>query len=157
MGYLEEKENLEKISKHLDRLGIPYKHQDLGKDSEIVFPALLCTYRFENKHNFDVIIYSIGKWINIKCLVLKKNRIEPNFQTGIYELCLQLNYDLPEVTFSTNKGDIYIEMDALVESSFEDFTEEFKSIPLGIGQLIEIIQKNYGIEIVDTEGEAHKK
>lgn len=155
MGYAEEQANLNKISKYLDKMGIPYKNQDLGSESKSKFPALLCTYRFENKHNFDVIVYSIGEWINIKCLVLRRKKIPSHFLTDIYELCLQLNYDLPEVTFSANKGDIFIEMDALAESSFEDFAEEFKSIPVGITHFVEKVQELYGITIEDTNGKAH--
>ncbi|WP_457557519.1 hypothetical protein [Candidatus Harpocratesius sp.] len=155
MGYNEEKKNLEKMGQYLDNLGIPFKHQDIGDKSEDKFPTLICTYRFEEKHNFDVIIYSVEEWIHVKCLVLKVNRLKPKLRCKLYEMCLQLNYDLPEVTFSANKGDIYIEIDALAEISFEDFTAEFQSISQGISIFIENIQNQYDIDILDTNGEEH--
>lgn len=156
MGYQEEKQILAKIVQFLDRMGVPYKFQDIGEKDKEIFPAVVCTFRYQNSIDFDVIVYTIGKWIHVKCLVLKTDDLKLQMRAQLYELSLQLNYDLPEVTFSANNGDIYIEMDALIDTTFEDFASEFNSISEGIGVFIQSVREDLKIEIVSTKGHEHK-
>ncbi len=156
MVYDEEKEILIPVSEFLEKMGVPYKQQDIGGQTLDKFPALVCTYRYQGQYNFDVIIYNVGKWLHVKCLVLKNATLKTENRAMAFELALQLNYDLPEVTFSANKGDIYIEMDALVGISYDDFAGEFASIGEGIGAFIQTLQKESDIQISNTVGHEHE-
>ncbi|MHA1611566.1 MAG: hypothetical protein ACTSYU_05900 [Promethearchaeota archaeon] len=156
MVYDEEKQILNSVSEYLAKMGVPYKNQDIGGQTKDKFPVLICTYRYQGEYNFDVIIYNVGKWLHVKCLVLKSSSLKPENREKTYELALQLNYDLPEVTFSANKGDIYIEMDALVGISYDNFAGEFASISEGIGAFIQKIQKECSIQFTNTIGHEHE-
>src|SRR6056297_1280993 len=127
MGYQEERKNLEKFSTHLEKMGVPFNFKDIGKEEE-VFPAIICTYRHE-EIDFDVIIYNIANWIHVKCLVLDVKGFPSQVSLSIFKLALKLNYDLPETTFSLYKNKLYLEIDCLIDIDYDDFLEEFNSIP----------------------------
>lgn len=152
MGYLEEQQHLTKIQTYLDQMGIPYKLQDIGDKQGEQFPALICTYRSHDL-DFDVIIYNLGHWIHVKCLVMNTINLTAQTRLNIYELCLELNYDLPECTFSLYKHNIFIEVDCLNDVDFDDFSAEFHSIGDGIEAFIEHLVKDHQVEITSTKGQ----
>ena len=155
MGYQEEKNRLEVFSRHLSKMGIPYKFKDIGNESEI-FPAIVCTYK-HGELDFDVVIYNIADWIHVKCLVLETIGLPSQIQLSIFKLALSLNYDLPETTFSLYNDNLYIELDCLNDVDYDDFVEEFNSIPTGLNIFLKTIKKEESeIEISSTKGAIEK-
>ena len=152
MGYIEERKNLGEISQILEKMGVPHKFEDIGGDRNEVFPAIICIYRCNNL-DFDVIIYNIGQWIHVKCLIMNLEQIRSEILLSIYEIALELNYDLPEVTFSSHKNQLYIEVDCFVFTSLEDFKGEFLSIGDGIEAFITIMDKQREIALKSTVGQ----
>ncbi|WP_371803475.1 hypothetical protein [Candidatus Lokiarchaeum ossiferum] len=151
MSYISERNNIGKIALHLDQINIPYRFQDIGDQEDKIFPALICTFRVENLE-FDVIIYNLNKWIHIKTLVMDTADLSSDILLKVYELCLELNYDLPEVTFSAFQKNIFIEVDCLVDVDFDDFKAEFLSIGDGIEAFISTIKQRQNISIQSTKG-----
>ncbi len=152
MGYLNEQKNLKKIALYFKKMGVPYKQQDIGDLEGEKFPALICTYR-SHELDFDVIIYNLGRWIHVKCMILNTIDLPDLVRLSIYELCLQLNYDLPECTFSSFKKNIFIEIDCLTEIDFDDFSAEFNSIGEGIELFIDNVIKEHDLELKSTKGQ----
>ncbi len=156
MSYVIERKNIGKIAQHLDQINIPYRFQDIGDQENSIFPAIICTFRVENLE-FDVIIYNLSQWIHVKTLVMETSNLSSEALLAIYELCLELNYDLSEVTFSSNQKSIYIEVDCLVTVDFDDFKAEFLSIGEGIEIFIERIKNRQNISIKSTKGSVRHK
>lgn len=152
MGYLEEQQHLKKIQDYLDQMSVPYKLHDIGDKQGEKFPALICTYR-SHELDFDVIIYNLGHWIHVKCMVMNTINLSAQTRLPIFELCLELNYDLPECTFSAYKKNIFIEIDCLQDVDFDDFSAEFHSIGDGIEAFIENISDFHQVEIKSTKGQ----
>ena len=151
MGYIKERKNLDQISTYLERIGIPYRMKDIADGEGTVFPALLCTYQCQNL-DFDVILYNINRWIHVKCMVMSTTNLNTENLLSLYKLCLDLNYSLPEATFSAFKANIFIEMDCLVEVSYEDFKAEFNSIGEGIEAFIQAAKTEKKISVKSTIG-----
>jgi hypothetical protein len=151
MNYEEEKVNLESIANYLDKMGIPFVFQDIGEKENEKFPGIACTYRYNNS-DFDVIVFSVGNWIHVKALVLDTKEYPSELVRQLYEIALNLNYELPETTFSAFNQKVYIEIDCLVNVAFDDFEGEFKSIAEGLNNYLERIEKIEGIKIYSTKG-----
>jgi hypothetical protein len=153
MNYDVEKTNLIQISKHLELMKIPFIFQDIGEIPEEKFPAIACTYR-HNQIDFDVIIYSIGDWINVKALIMDLHQYSSDIALQTYETCLNLNFELPETTFSAFNQRLYVEMDCLVEVDHETFQSEFQSIAEGINQFMERMYKKHNLQLINTKGQS---
>lgn len=151
MGYIDERNHLNSISNYLDRIGIPYRMNDIADNEETVFPALICTYQCQGL-DFDVILYNLNRWIHTKCMLMNTSNLNSETLLSLYKLCLDLNYSLPEATFSSFKADIFIEIDCLVSVSYEDFKAEFNSIGEGIEAFINSAKKNQEISLTSTKG-----
>lgn len=153
MGYFEERTNLNSIAIYLERIGVPYRLKDIADSEGTVFPALICTYQCQNL-DFDVILYNLNKWVHVKCMIMNTTtlNLDPKILLSLYKLCLDLNYSLPESTFSTFKDDIFIEIDCLVNVSFEDFKAEFTSIGEGIEAFIQAVNRDKEITVKSTKG-----
>ena len=151
MGYIQERKNLDQISTYLERIGVPYRLKEVADRDGTVFPALICTYQCQNL-DFDVILYNISRWVHVKCLLMNTTNLNSENRLSLYKLCLDLNYSLPESTFSTFKDDIFIEIDCLVTVSFEDFNAEFNSIGVGIEAFINSVKTNQEISLTSTKG-----
>lgn len=159
MGYIEERKNLGKLAEYLDRMNVPYGFHDIGNAEQEIFPAIICTYRCADI-DFDVILYNIGRWLHVKCLImnLDTSKLTSSVTMTIYEIVLELNYDLPECTFSLFKNNLYIEIDCLTSIGFEDFQAEFHSIGEGIENFINIVKKqDKEIPIKSTKGQVQIK
>ena len=154
--YLEERNHLGNISEHLQKMEVPFEFKDIGETSGDIFPAIICTYRC-NALDFDVILYNIANWIHVKCMVMNLADFAQDNLLAIFGIALELNYDLPEVTFSQHGQKLYIEVDCLVGIKFEDFVEEFNSIGEGIDQLMNILNKQKEINIESTSGQMDPK
>ena len=81
--YIEERKNIGKIAEILTKMGVPYKIQDIGDKQGEIFPALICHYRF-NELDFDVIIYNLGRWIHVKCMVMSTQNLSSQTLLSIY-------------------------------------------------------------------------
>jgi len=151
MGYIEERNHLNLISDYLDRIGIPYRIKDIADGEETVFPALICTYQCQGL-DFDVILYNLNRWIHTKCMLMDTANLNSDILLSLYKLCLDLNYSLPEATFSSFEANIFIEIDCLVSVSYEDFKAEFNSIGVGIEAFINSVKENQEISLTSTKG-----
>ena len=151
MGYIQERKNLDQISTYLKRIGIPYRLKFVADSEETMFPALICTYQCQGV-DFDVILYNLNRWILTKCLIMKTSNLNSETLLSLYKLCLGLNYSLPETTFSSFKADIFIEIDCLVNVSYEDFKAEFNSIGEGIEAFLNSVKENQDISVKSTKG-----
>ena len=150
-NYIEERKNLGKIAEYLDQMKIPYQFQDIGDKDKEIFPAITCVYRCDV--DFDVILYNLGNWVHVKALLLNTSLLPSQTVLTIYEICLGLNYDLPECTFSLFKNNLYIEIDCLVGVPYNDFKAEFQSIGAGIETFLNVIKnQDEEISIKSTKG-----
>ncbi|MHA1521552.1 MAG: hypothetical protein ACTSRK_15330 [Promethearchaeota archaeon] len=152
MPYIDERNHLGNISEHLTKMEVPFEFKDIGESPGDIFPAVICTYRC-NSLDFDVILYNIGKWINVKCMVMNLAAFTDDALQAIFSIALELNYDLPEVTFSKHSQRLYIEVDCLVGIKYDDFAEEFNSIGDGIDMLINVLNKQKEINLESTSGQ----
>jgi hypothetical protein len=149
MPYEIEKQNLDIIAGHLEKMNVPFALQDIG-EGDTKFPALACTYRSADI-DFDVIIYTINEWIHVKTLVVETGEMDVEKAFQLYEIALNLNYQLPETTFSAYNRKLYVEMDCLVNVPFEDFQSEFNSIAEGINAFVIEAKKIPGINLISTK------
>jgi hypothetical protein len=156
MGFEDEKKNLEVIKGFLDKLDVPNEMKKLAEGSAEEFPAIGCTFRYDNL-DFDVIVYNLGKWIHVKCLVLETESLAPEVLLRIYKTSLELNYELPETTFSAYGENLYVEIDCLTDSDFDDFESEFNSIAEGIIAFVKKAEKIKEISIKSTKGKTLEK
>lgn len=93
------------------------------------------------------------KWIQIKLLLIPGREIPPKLEKELYRQLLIGNFNLNEVTYSiSTDGDIFVEADMPVNTSFENFESEYGSIEFGADYfLTEIIPKlNDKIELKQT-------
>jgi hypothetical protein len=146
----DEQEALFGISQFLERMKIPAILQKIGNENGETFPALTCNYRID-KVDFSVIIYNVGSWINVKCLVMETKGMSIEDRAKIFELALTLNYELPETTFSAYQGNLYIEIDCLVDVDYDDFKSEFNSIADGLNAFVEMLQTEKNIKLTSTK------
>ncbi|MHA1584655.1 MAG: hypothetical protein ACTSVU_02125 [Promethearchaeota archaeon] len=154
MEYNDERQNLGEITIYLDSMEIPYKFQDFSENGDERFPALLCTYRCQNM-DFEVMIYNVGRWIHVKAMVMSAHTLKSKTKLDIYQLCLELNYDLPECTFSSHKDIIYIEIDCLKDVDSDDFIGEFQSIGDGIDAFVTRVNDVHKISIQKPKNHVH--
>jgi len=77
-------------------------------------------------------ILSNDDWICLKVLLLDTEEINPELKCNLYQSCLELNFELPETTFSLNDERIYIEADLPVGLTFKNFKLELDALNEGI-------------------------
>ena len=117
------------------------------------FPRFSVVINIQNLE-FEVIIHNIEKWVLIKCMVLDTSDLSMPLTFKLFKKALELNYDLPEVTFSSYQGNLYIEMDCLVGVDFDDFAGEFESISDGIEHFIDFVHQQKNVILTSTKGKA---
>ncbi|MHA1731419.1 MAG: hypothetical protein ACTSU5_05725 [Promethearchaeota archaeon] len=83
------------------------------------------------------------KWIQIKLLLLRGQEIPKSLEKRLYRELLEGNFDLNEVTYSLSPdGDVFVEADMPVVSTYENFESEYGSVEFGADYfLTEIIPK----------------
>ncbi|MHA1651175.1 MAG: hypothetical protein ACTSYB_13355 [Candidatus Helarchaeota archaeon] len=138
VDYQKEKQNLEKIAEYFDKMNISYDFTDEFTDSNEKFPLLITIYTYRNLH-FGLHVINNDDWICAKAMVLDTAMLDPSVIHEIYQICLELNFQLPETTYSANEGQIFVEADMPVGVSFEDFKREIMSIGRGIDILIDAL------------------
>ncbi|HUX98238.1 MAG TPA: hypothetical protein VMV49_01675 [Candidatus Deferrimicrobium sp.] len=149
-----EKKDLEKIAKLLEKINMEFTFFDLKYAQDEVHPAIHTSYKAEGKE-FDVIIRSysqkdLGKWINMRCFVFNTSELDTETANKVFKLCLQLNYFLPETTFSWFDEKIFIESDMPIDVSLDDFKFELKGLSLGLENLTHHF-KSLGLTIDPTK------
>ena len=114
-------------------------------------PRLIVNFGIED-HVFQVHVLVTEKWINAKALIAYVADIPRAERRKVYRLCLNSNFELNEVTYSTDpdQGNIWAETDMPCESSFKNFKVEFGSIPFGIHHFITEIAPKIDFSIRDT-------
>jgi hypothetical protein len=131
VDYKKEVKNLEAIGEYLDKLDMDFDLKDAVDENNEKFPIILSTYKHKNI-NFAMHILSIDDWICMKVLLLDAENIKSELRCSIYQSCLELNFELPETTFSVNDGAIYIEADMPSGFSLGDFKLELEALKAGI-------------------------
>ncbi len=136
-------ENLSKISKHLDQMGIIYTRTSFPtKDGEV--PCLVATHRVRD-FDFDLITIASEDWVHVKARVLSltnEMKNDNDFKAAVYHVCLLGNFYLNEVTFSADdEGNIYVEADMLPDVDHDGFQQEYKSLLVGIDYFLDFLHK----------------
>ncbi len=131
VDYKKEVKNLEAIGEYLDKLDMDFDLKDAIDENSEKFPIILSTYKHKNLR-FAMHILSNDDWICMKVLLLDAENIDTEFRCSIYQECLELNFELPETTFSVNDGAIYIEADMPAGFSLGDFKLELEALRAGI-------------------------
>ena len=131
VDYKKEVKHLEAIGEYLDKLDMKFDLKDAVDANNEKFPIILSTHKHKNI-NFAMHILSNDDWICIKVLLLDAENINPELRCSVYESCLELNFELPETTFSVNDGSIYIEADMPSGLSLGDFKLELEALKAGI-------------------------
>ena len=87
------------------------------------------------------------KWINAKCLLFFKQNLppDPNLNLKLFSELLKANFMLNEVTYSVDdQENIWVETDMPVDTTFDNFDSEFKSILFGALHFFNKIIPNVG-------------
>ena len=150
-----EKENLAQTGKYLEQLGIAYGVKNVLNEEGGMFPCIFTTYQYKG-YTFDLTIQNIGDWIIMKCLILDLSTFSDEQVLSLYELGLDLNYILPETTFSAHKRKLYVEADMVLGASFEDFKDNLNSIAVGIDVFTDELDPGQA-ELKNTEGKADRE
>ena len=150
MSYDQEKRNLTEVGTYLEKMDIPHDLVDIEDSEGKRNPAIVTNYKCRD-YQFEVTIRNNEDWINVYCFVLDTSELDDDALLSIYKACLELNFRLPEVTFSAWEDSIYIEADMLVGVPFKDFAAEFNSIALGIDHFVDLL-KPREVTISDTWG-----
>ncbi len=84
-----------------------------------------------------------AKWIQVKLLLLRGSEIPKSVEKSLYRELLLGNFNLNEVTYSlSSEGDVFVEADMPVDTSYVNFESEYGSIEFGADYfLTEIIPK----------------
>ncbi|MEX2720194.1 MAG: hypothetical protein Q6362_002095 [Candidatus Wukongarchaeota archaeon] len=103
-------------------------------------------------HVFQVHVLVTEKWINAKALIAYVADMPRSEVKKVYRLCLNANFELNEVTYSTDpdQGNVWVEVDMPCGSSFENFKVEFGSIPFGIHHFVTEIVPKIDFSVRDT-------
>ena len=124
---------LEKIKNFLRKLGI---NEIIEKTEEnIIFVPL--ELEFNPNHRLELtnrIEITKDGWIIIKCMLMFNYVIppEPKIYRSLWKKLLQVNYHYPEITYSLDDdANIYAETDMPVDTTFENFQSEYRSIKQG--------------------------
>ncbi len=114
-------------------------------------PRLIVNFGIED-HIFQVHVLVTEKWINAKALIAYVSDIPRSEVEKLYRLCLAANFELNEVTYSTDpdQGNIWAEVDMPCETTFENFKIEFGSIPFGIHHFVTEIASKIDFSVRDT-------
>jgi len=146
-----QKENLQKIADYLKKAKIIFKWTEIPSEEGESMPALLTSYSYKG-YKFDVLILSVATWVMVQCYILDTKPIEEEIVPKLYELCLELNFNLPETTFSLYNGQIFVEADMPVTVSYNDFLNvEMKSIGAGIDAFLDELGIE-NVKVEDTKG-----
>lgn len=109
----------------------PEDYQDWMRDLVVV------PYRFKlQDSNEEIILHAQiitkGKWIQVKALLLESGNIAKNMREYLFRLMLVANFELNEVTYSiSSDGDVFVETDMPVDTTYENFDSEYGSIEFG--------------------------
>ena len=151
-SYEEQKKNLEPISEYLKKAKISHEFIDITLGEGEKMPAILTDYTYK-EFTFDVLMLNAENWIMVQCMILDTTQIPDDVIRDVYELCLELNFDLPETTFSVHNKQIFSEADMTVDVSYDDFINvELNSIAIGIDAFIDTVTAA-NVEVKDTKGQ----
>jgi hypothetical protein len=114
-------------------------------------PRLIVNFGIED-HVFQVHVLVTEKWINAKALIAYVADIPRTEREKVYRFCLNANFELNEVTYSTDpdQGNIWVEVDMPCETTFDNFKIEFGSIPFAIHHFVTEIAPKIDFSIRDT-------
>jgi len=134
---------LEKIEHHLEALGIEYQKGYINEQLAIVTKYGFRTVFFRIVIVPMILKYIEGgrnkKWIFAKCKLCDVEDFTEKEKLDLYKAALEIQYDYPEITYSLNKHDFFIEFDCLPDISLKNFSEEFFSVGDGIEALAALI------------------
>ncbi|MHA1271764.1 MAG: hypothetical protein ACTSPY_18400 [Candidatus Helarchaeota archaeon] len=153
-NYDKEKSQLKTIANHLNKMNIPFDYVDL-KFGENVRPIIVFNKNYGNIY-FDVVVVaqsheSVDDWLTVRCLLYDFSELKINQINSIFKLCLELNYYIPETTFSVNNNLIFIENDMPLDISHENFEFEILGFDVGIQNFISGME-NLGFEVKGIQG-----
>ena len=137
-------ELIEKVAKWLEQMNL--KIIRVEDESRIIVNYQITDYVFQ------VQLLSSDSWINAKALVANTKDLSETELLQLYRSVLIANWELNEVTFSVDpdNGNIWVETDMPIDTSFENFEVEITSIPFGIKHFLDKIAPKLSFEIRDT-------
>ncbi len=155
VSYEVQKKNLTHITHHFDKMKGSYEIVDLRSPEGEKVPAVFTNYSYWD-YTFDMLFLNNidSNWINLKCMILDTTGLDKDTIFSIYELCLNLNFQLAETTFSLQAGQIFVEADMSIDVSFSDFKSELTALSKGIDAFVDKFDKS---KISDTIGKMKRK
>lgn len=137
-------ELIEKVAKWLEQMNL--KIIRVEDESRIIVNYQITDYVFQ------VQLLSSDSWINAKALVANTKDLSETELLQLYRSVLIANWELNEVTFSVDpdNGNIWVETDMPIDTSFENFEVEITSIPFGIKHFLDKIAPTLSFEVRDT-------
>jgi hypothetical protein len=150
ISYETQKKNLAQITRHFDKMKGNYEVLDLRTPEGEKVPAIFTNYSYWD-YTFDMLFLNNmdSNWINLKCMILDTEGLDKDSIFEIYELCLNLNYQLAETTFSVESGHIFVEADMPLDISYSDFKVELQQLSKGIDAFVDKFDKD---KLLDTTG-----
>ncbi|MHA1271790.1 MAG: hypothetical protein ACTSPY_18530 [Candidatus Helarchaeota archaeon] len=151
-NYDKEKSQLTTIANHLNKMNIPFDFRDF-RFGDIVKPTIRFTAEYNN-FDFDIVIsamsYESREWLSLRCIVYNFSKLKIEQINNIFELCLEINFYIPETTFSVNGDLIFIENDMPINISIGDFEFELTGFDVGIQNFLDHM-KDLGFKVEGTK------
>ncbi len=149
-NYKKEKKNLSKIANYLKKLNINYEFEEYKTSQGEDVPIIHMCFEYKD-YKFDLLIRNMIDWIVSKCYLLDLSKLSDEKLLNIFRMGLELNYLLPETTFSVYKNYFFVESDMPINGSFLDFKIELYSILAGLTCFLNLLPPEIS-EIKDTLG-----
>ena len=159
-NYNKEKSQIKIIAGFLDKLNEPYDYYDLDYGNGVIKPVLILTTEY-NGINFDVIASAQSAkgfekdWLTIRCFIYDFSKLKINKANELFKLCLELNYIIPETTFSVFQNRLFLEADMPLDINMDKFDFELAGFDIGLQNLFLRI-KDIGVKIDHTKGLSKK-
>ncbi len=144
----------DKIMDWLERFGIKrdvmitFSEEEIAKAPEdlqdFYRQQVVVPYRVTDATGNDLKLESrlvvAGDWLKVKVLLLEDAEIPERLRLRLYEELLLANFDLNEVTFSLSpEGDVFVEADMPLDSTYENFESEYGAVEYGIDYFLKEI------------------
>jgi hypothetical protein len=129
--YETQKKNLEVFTTFLEFYSIQYTLVDEKLDTGQKYPVLKFVYRIEGM-DYDVKLVAFFDWATARCYLFDTKTVNEKMACTIFQKCLELNYLLPNTTFSMYNRKIFSEVDMELTASPKEFEFEMNGLTYGI-------------------------
>ncbi|MHA1270265.1 MAG: hypothetical protein ACTSPY_10800 [Candidatus Helarchaeota archaeon] len=154
-NYDKEKDQLKLIAKYFSKSGLDFKWVDFDFGHGFVKPVIVSSNQYQDVP-LDIVASAqsaegVDDWLTLRVFLCKVDNLDKDKLLDLLKLCLQLNFEIPETTFSMKGNMIFLEADMPTNISEKDFQFELDGMDFGIPLLFNGMKK-LGLSINPTKG-----